>query len=165
MKTYALIENGQEARQIVLTGDDKLPEGDWRPVVVEGLDFDRSKLKEVRRDTRIDPDKVARVVITEPLPLPTAIDVRAEAQRRIIALTGTTDIIGCLTKQHNAQMRATELTLILALGGTWTSEQTAEAAALQGMADQIKLIRAASNAMEVAPPANYADSIHWPSTA
>lgn len=69
MKTYALIENGQEARQIVLKGDDKLPDGDWRPVVVEGLDFDRSKLKEVRRDTRIDPDKVARVVQTEPITL------------------------------------------------------------------------------------------------
>lgn len=97
-----------------------------------------------------------------PPPPPTIEDVRAEAQRRIIALTGASDIIGCLTKQHNAQMRATELTLILALGGQWTAEQAAEAAALQGMADAVKAIRAASNILEPNPPADFASDIHWP---
>lgn len=95
-------------------------------------------------------------------PQPTADDVRAEAQRRIIALTGTTEIIGCLTKQHNAQMRATELTIILAMGGTWTPEQAAEAAALQAMANAVKAIRAASNVLEPNPPADYADNQYWP---
>lgn len=88
-------------------------------------------------------------------------DVRAEAQRRIVALTGATDIVGCLIKQHNAQMRATELTLIKAQGGTWTPEQAAEAAALQGLADQIKVIRAKSNAIEPNPPADYIDDKYW----
>lgn len=89
-------------------------------------------------------------------------DVRAEAQRRIIALTGAQDIVGCLIKQHNAQMRATELTLIKAQGGAWTAEQADEAAALQGLADQIKAIRAASNALEANPPADYAANKYWP---
>jgi hypothetical protein len=95
-------------------------------------------------------------------PPPTAEDVRAEAQRRIIVLTGTQDIIGCLIKQHNAQMRATELTLIQAQGGTWTAEQAAEAAALQSLALQIKAIRAASNVLEPNPPQDYTDDKYWP---
>lgn len=97
-------------------------------------------------------------------PPATADDVRAEAQRRIIAITGTTDIIGCLIRQHNAQMRATELTLIQAQGGTWTEAEAAEAAALQGLADAIKAIRAASNVLEVMDPipTNYADNSLWP---
>ncbi len=89
-------------------------------------------------------------------------DVRAEAQKRIIALTGTQDIIGCLIKQHNAQMRATELTLIKAEGGTWTAEQAAEAAALQSLALQIKAIRAASNVLEPNPPQDFTDDKYWP---
>ncbi len=93
---------------------------------------------------------------------PRADDVREEAQRRIITLTGTQDIIGCLIKQHNAQMRATELTLIQAQGGTWTAEQAAEAAALQSLALQIKAIRAASNVLEPNPPADYTDDKYWP---
>jgi hypothetical protein len=93
---------------------------------------------------------------------PTVDHVRAEAQRRIIVLTGTKDITACLIKQHNAQMRATELTLIKAQGGEWTPEQAAEAAALQGLADQIKAIRAASNVLEPNPPIDYMDNKHWP---
>lgn len=92
---------------------------------------------------------------------PTVDFVRGEAQRRIVALTGASDIVGCLIKQHNAQMRATELTLIKAQGGSWTPEQAAEAAALQGLADRIKAIRLASNVLEPNPPADYADDKHW----
>ena len=89
-------------------------------------------------------------------------DVRAEAQRRIITLVGTQDVIGCLIKQHNAQMRATELTLIKSQGGKWTAEQTAEANALQSLALKINAIRAASNVIEITPPADYTDNKHWP---
>lgn len=95
-------------------------------------------------------------------PPPTADSVRAEAQRRIIALTGATDINSCFAKQLNAQMRATELTLVRALGGTWTPEQAAEAASLQALADTIKAIRAASNVMEPNPPSDYTSNSHWP---
>ncbi len=99
--------------------------------------------------------------LSPPTPLPTANDVRAEAQRRIIRLVGATDITGCLIKQLNASMRATELTNKIATGGTLTTDEAAEAAALKGLADAIKAIRAASNAMEAEPPADYAADGRW----
>lgn len=92
---------------------------------------------------------------------PTIEDVRNEAQRRIMALVGATSLDACVFKQLNALMRATELTNIGQ--ANWTPEQAAEAAALQGMEDAIKAIRAASNAMEGNPPADYQDNANWPS--
>ena len=92
----------------------------------------------------------------------TASAVRAEAQRRILGLVGVATLSDCLIKQLNASMRATELVNKLALGQAWTPEETAEAAALQALADGIKAIRAASNAMEGAPPDDYADDARWP---
>jgi hypothetical protein len=94
-------------------------------------------------------------------PVPTADDVRAECQRRVMALTGTTDIIKCLIKQHNAQMRATELVLKKASGVVWTEAETLEAAALQSMADAIKALRVKSNLLEPSPPSDYTDDRHW----
>ena len=94
-------------------------------------------------------------------PPPTIADVRNEAQRRIMALVGATSLDACMIKQLNAVMRATELTNIGQ--ANWTPDQAAEAAALQGMADAIKAIRAASNAMEGDPPADYAADQNWPS--
>ncbi len=88
-------------------------------------------------------------------------DVRAEAQRRIIAVTGATSFDGCLVKQLNAVMRATELTNKKASGGTLTAGEVAEATALQALADQIKHIRACSNVMEQNPPTDYTDNARW----
>jgi hypothetical protein len=95
----------------------------------------------------------------------TADHVRAEAQRRIIVLTGATDLSRCFARQLNASMRATELVNKKALGAIWTPDEAAEAAALQAFADAIKAIRAASNAMEPSPPADYTDDTHWPPAA
>lgn len=95
-------------------------------------------------------------------PYVSADDVRAEAQRRIIAAVGARDINGCYTKQLNALMRATELTNKRALGEALSSAETAEAAALQAVADKVKAIRAASNVLEPAPPADFAADSHWP---
>lgn len=153
MSEYARVENGIIIERRVL---DFIPEHKrdlWRPVVYEGSG--------PLSDIYIEPEQV-RVVLSEP---PVTIeDVRAEAQRRIIVLTGTTNIINCLIKQHNAQMRATELTLIKATGGLWTESQAAEAAALQSMADAIRAIRAASNILEVSLPKDFADNKYWPNT-
>lgn len=91
----------------------------------------------------------------------TADMVRAEAQRRIIALTRASDLQSCIIKQLNAQMRATELVNKRALGGMLSGEEVSEAAALQSLADGIKAIRARSNALEADPPADYADDSHW----
>ena len=92
-------------------------------------------------------------------PLVTADHVRAEAQRRIVAATGASDLNGCIVKQLNALMRATELA---AKGAdTWTAAEAIEAGRLQAPADKVKAIRAASNVMEPKPPADYADDHHW----
>lgn len=67
MKTFARIERGHEVAHIVLQGGMPIPEGDWRPVVVEGLDFDRTAYRETGRDTVIAPDRVVRRIIIEPI--------------------------------------------------------------------------------------------------
>ena len=87
--------------------------------------------------------------------------IKAEAQRRIIALTGASDFNSCMTKQLNAVMRATELTNKKASGGTLTDAENAEAAALAGLATAIKAIRSKSDALEVSLPADYTNDSHW----
>ena len=113
-------------------------------------------------ETQADMDVVAAVIAAFNPDAPTADDVRAEAQRRIMLLAGAASLDACLIKQLNASMRATELVDIKASGGTLTPEQQAEATALHAFADAIKAIRAASNAMEASPPVDYASDARWP---
>lgn len=102
-----------------------------------------------------------------PGPLVTVADVKAEAQRRIVALTGATDLQSCLIKQLNANMRANELNDKRLTGGELTIEEAAEAAALRGLAESIKSVRAASNEIEAMSPipADYADDSRWVAAA
>lgn len=88
--------------------------------------------------------------------------IKEEAQRRISALSGQTNVISALIKQSNANMRANELTDKRVSGGDLTAEEQAEAEALRGLAAKIKAIRAASNVLETAPPDDYQDDKHWP---
>ena len=81
----------------------------------------------------------------------TAVDVKNEAQRRINALFGAADLNTSLVKQSNAQMRAIELTNILHQRAH-TSEEATEAAALQDIADAVKVIRAKSDEIEAMNP-------------
>lgn len=74
-------------------------------------------------------------------------EIKQDAQRRIMGLVGTDDIIPCLIKQLNANMRANELNDIR-YSREWTEGEAAEAAALRGLATGIKTIRAQSNALE-----------------
>ena len=97
--------------------------------------------------------------IIEAAPVTTE-EVRAEAQRRIIALTGARDMEHCIVRQLNALMRAGELVRKEAMSGL-TPEEAVEAGQLQGLADGVKAIRAASNVMEPAPPADYDDDARW----
>lgn len=92
---------------------------------------------------------------------PTADDVRAEAQRRVIGLMRASDFNSCIVKQLNATMRATELTNKVALGAELTPAEAAEAQQLQAMVAAIKVIRACSNAMEANPPADFAADARW----
>jgi hypothetical protein len=92
---------------------------------------------------------------------PTAVDVRAEAQRRVVQLMRAQDFNSCIVKQLNATMRATELTNKLATGGKLTPAEAAEAAQLQALVDAIKVIRACSNVMEPNPPLDFASDGKW----
>ncbi|MBA4130578.1 MAG: hypothetical protein C0519_04045 [Hyphomicrobium sp.] len=84
LSTYARIENGVEVEQVVLRPDTGLPEGDWRPVVVEGLNFDRSSYRESGRETVIEPTRVVRRIVVEHAP-PTQEDYSAAIQAHIEA--------------------------------------------------------------------------------
>jgi hypothetical protein len=55
-----------------------------------------------------------------------------------------------------------ELTNKLASGIALTDAELIESAALQARFDAIKALRAASNALEPNPPADYQDNSHWP---
>lgn len=135
----------------------------WRPIEYETVGtpspLTASAVAEVIEQTRV-------VVRTTHSAASLAVQqqaVKQEAQRRIIAITGASDIMSCLTKQLNAQMRAAELSNIKAEGGQLTAEQEAEAAALQALADSIKAIRAKSNEIEALDPipADYAADARW----
>lgn len=141
-------------------GEQPAPPADWRPLVQEWPEFDRTTHQAGNPVDAIEPDRIRRTWPVVPRQ-PTADDVRAEAQRRIIAATGAASFEACIVKQMNALMRATELANKRAAGGTLTDAETAEAAALQGLADQIKALRAKSNAMEGNPPADYRSDSRW----
>ncbi len=92
---------------------------------------------------------------------PSAVDIKAEAQRRIIALMGTASLETCIIKQLNAQMRANDLNDKRLQGATLTAGETAEADALRAMATAIKHIRTRSNELEMTLPADYRSNTHW----
>ena len=86
-------------------------------------------------------------------PPPNADDVRAEAGRRILSRFAG-------WQQRNMTARGVELLLIGP--ANWGTAEQQEAAALQAAWDWIKSVRAASDAMEAAPPADYRNDTHWP---
>ena len=90
--------------------------------------------------------------------------VKAEAQRRIIAVTGTADLTSCMIKQANANMRANELNDKRLGGQALTAEEAAEAQALRDLAAAIKGIRVASNNIEAMSPIplDYTSDSYWP---
>lgn len=106
---------------------------------------------------------VLRAVYTiEPLPI-TRERIKAEAQRRIISLTGAADIQSCLIKQLNANMRANELNDKRVSGGVLTQEEETEASSLRYLAFAIKHIRSRSNEIEALDPlpSNFASDEWW----
>jgi len=72
-----------------------------------------------------------------------------------------TDLIGCIIKQSNANMRANELNDKRVSGKTLTAGEEAEASALRNLAIAIKAIRAKSDAIEAMAqqPSASADSL------
>jgi hypothetical protein len=81
--------------------------------------------------------------------------IKAEARRRILAVFPD-------WKQANMTARGVELVKLRALNGLWTTGELAEADALQAAWDWIKAVRAASDALEVSLPVDYAADANWP---
>lgn len=95
-------------------------------------------------------------------PAPTANEIRAECQRRIMIITGTPgDFQRCMVKQLNALMRAAELVNKKALGEELTESELAEEQILMNLANAIKALRAKSNILEANPPIDYTDDQYW----
>lgn len=103
----------------------------------------------------------ASTVTVRPVHVISADDVRAECQRRILAFMGVTTLEKCMLKQINAAARVAELAG-KASAGVLSPQEVAEMAALQAQSEAIRAIRAASNAMEPAPPADFMADNRWP---
>lgn len=95
-------------------------------------------------------------------------DVRAEASRRMCVLTGARGAAHLAVVISNAQRESARLYAIrIGIPGVvaprdWTADEATRAAQLHGANAAIEAIRAASNAMETDPPADYAADAHWP---
>jgi len=83
------------------------------------------------------------------------VQIKAEARRRILAVYPD-------WRQTNMLARGVELQDAWRQNGEWTVSEAAEADALQTAWNWIKSVRTASDELEIDPPYNYADDIHWP---
>lgn len=171
MPVYAAVDAGQIVSYRNIADWDTYPEhkkaalderGDGgpslRPVFYEG----EGPLEE----TILELTQVRVVRSEPPLPPPyvlSAVDVRTEAQRRIIELMGARDFEHCLVKQLNANARAVALTDKRVLGNVLTPEEEIEAQALRDMKTAIDAIRAKSNILESwnPVPEDYAADAYW----
>lgn len=103
-----------------------------------------------------------------PAPAPTAADVRIEASRRMQALFDARDAAHLAVVVSNAQRESARLyAVLLGIPGVvtardWTADEASRAAQLHGADAAMEAIRAASNRLEPAPPADFTQDSHWP---
>lgn len=162
----ALIENGVVVKFLDKALEDIpehkraqfLPVEEDRPPAAEGLEWHTS------HEIVVEPSRVVRRYTVERRSADEQRQaVKDEAQRRIIAMTGATDIISAMIKQSNANMRANELNDKRLSGQELTAEEMAESAALRSFATAIKAIRARSNEIEAMDPipSDYRADARW----
>ena len=162
----ARIENGKVVETREMTIED-VPEHKrhlWRTIVDQPPAFDYLVESRVKAGWQVTATEAFRQYTIVPHSRDMMVRaVKAEAQRRIIVVTGATDMTGCLVKQMNAQMRAAELINIKTEGGALTAEQQVESDALKALADAIKYIRARSNDIEALDPipSDFAADVRW----
>lgn len=118
------------------------------------ISFDPSATDEQRKAAQIvldtwDPDK------------PSIADIKDEAQRRIIALTGATDLQSSTPKQLNALMRATAITYKMAALIELTDTDRANAERFLMLESMIVAIRNRSNELELSLPNDYRSDEQW----
>jgi hypothetical protein len=173
MTTYALIDPQGAINRTSgsITPDVRTRTGwKWLPMEETAAPDFNAGLEQISFIYAVGETKVTRAWTKERKPL---VDqkaaVKAEAQRRIVALTGRLQLIDCMIKQSNANMRANELNdkRILFLkeqGEDLTAAEELEATALRNLADAIQAIRAASDVVELMDPIplDYTDNRYWP---
>jgi hypothetical protein len=94
-------------------------------------------------------------IIRPPAPPTTLADIKAEAERRILALLPE-------WKQRNLTARGVELVLALVKNRGWSPEEAAEAAQIQAQWNKVNAIRDRSNDLEQSLPADFAGNQNWP---
>lgn len=97
-------------------------------------------------------------------PTPTPDDVRAEAQRRMIALIGARDANNLAIKIQNALRETARLLEKEVSGVALTPQEKTRKQTLMTMDAAIEAIRAASNTLEAMTPvpADYTNDSRWP---
>lgn len=100
------------------------------------------------------------IVSTIDLDAPTADDVRAEAQRRMVVATGARDAAHMGVLIINAMRDG--LSLVRKGENNWDAADASRATQLEAVNAAIDAIRAASNVLEVSLPVDFADDKHWP---
>lgn len=162
----ARLENGviTEVRELVLTDVPFHKRSQWRTVDDTPPVYD-PKVATIRKAGWLISDTFASVMY-EVIPHAREIlvlEVKAEAQRRIVALTGTTDIVAAIIKQLNALMRATKLMNTKADGKSLTAEQQTESLQLEAFSNAVELIRRKSDELEAMDPipVNFTDNVWW----
>lgn len=162
----ARIEGGQivDERPISLTDVPDHKRAAWLPLEGEPPVVDRALYVVTGPAYTIEPTRVLQTWTVTPRPA-TIADVKREAQRRIITITGAADLLAAMIKQLNANMRANELNDKRLSGEVLTADEAAEASGLRALATTIKAVRTASNAIETELPATFAEMAadpRWP---
>lgn len=86
--------------------------------------------------------------------------IRAEAQRRIMALVNARNVSHLDVLISNANREA--IRLLRKSAANWTAEEAARAVQLEQIDIAIEAIRAASNVLEADPPEDCTDDQYWP---
>lgn len=149
--TIARVESGVvvEFRNVMIDGVPPHKRGDWVPVVDEPPLYNATTHDISGPTYHVGETQVTAVY--ELIPRTTTAHVKAEAQRRIMAMVGAADLTTCLIKQLNANMRANELNDLRHLRPL-TQEEDAEASALRSLAAAIKHVRSCSDTIEAMNP-------------
>lgn len=162
---YAVIHGGQVVGNREIEDWDSYPEHkkEAKDEVGDGFPTLRPLVEEGEGPLStymIEPTQVRLVRSKPPLEV---MDVKMEAQRRIIELTGARNLEDCLVKQSNIQMEVNYLNDKRLNGETLTEGEEQWAAWARNLRVQIKHIREKSNEVEALNPipTNFADNSFW----
>jgi hypothetical protein len=160
---HALVLNGSERKRMDFGGARpptlSANKGAWLPIVPRGdqpvsdPDTETCEPTETVGEDAITQGWAVRDLTADELNARKAA-IKAEARRRILAIFPD-------WKQTNMVARGVELQDAWRRNSEWSVGEAAEAAALQTAWNWIKSVRAASDALEISPPADFTNDEHW----